>query len=112
MEKLYWSDKLAFNNDKIDNQHKEIFELVNEMIETEKLFPKSEKFAEILSKLTDYGRYHFKTEEALMQSSTYPNFNEHFKEHQEYIYQVAMFNVNFKDGDYTEPAVVLTYVRN
>ena len=112
MKKLVWSDKFLFNNIKIDNQHKEIFELINEIIELEKLSPGSEKFTEVLSKLTIYGKSHFKDEEALMHNLAYPYFQEHFEEHQDYIYCVAMFNVNFKDKNHTHPEEVLSYVKN
>ena len=110
VEKLVWSEKLTLYNEEIDSQHKMIFNLVNEVIEVDRLHPKSDYFAMILSKLTDYGMEHFKEEEKLMQILNYPKYIEHRKEHLNYVYQVAMFNLNFKNVNYSEPIRVVEFV--
>lgn len=110
-EKLIWTEDVSMYNAKLDEQHKYIFELVNQIIEIERLYPKSEQFAEILSKISDYGLQHFRMEESLMQELQYPKLDEHKKDHNRYLHSVAMFNINFKDVNHTDPASVLRFVR-
>ncbi len=111
IEKLTWTDNLTMYNAKLDDQHKEIFQLVNQIIELEELYPKSEKFAAILSKISDYGLAHFRTEENYMKDIGYAHTDKHIEEHRNYLFQVAMFNTNFKQKDFTKPEVVLKFLR-
>jgi hemerythrin len=98
------------HNIKIDEEHTQIFDLVNLLIDTDELHPRSERFAHLLSELTDYGMKHFKHEECLMVEWKYPFLEEHRRDHFDYIYRIALFNTNFKSHDYTEPEVVLQFV--
>jgi len=110
-EVLEWTNSITLYNDKLDEQHKELFDLINQIITQERIEPMSEDFAIILSKISDYGLEHFKTEEKLMQDLNYPHLDKHRKEHREYIYHVALFNTNFKSKNYTEPAKVVKFVK-
>ena len=112
IEKLEWSEKIMIHDHSIDNDHKKIFNLINEIIEMEELYPRSENLAIILSQLSDYGLRHFKKEEKLMERLGYPNIEKHRKSHLEYIYKVSMFNLNFKEANCTEPAAVIKFIRD
>jgi hemerythrin-like metal-binding protein len=113
-ENLVWTERLTMFNEKLDLQHKKLFNYINEIIEIEKLYPKSERFAEVLSNITDYGLEHFKTEERLMFDYGYPKqlFEKHRNEHKDYFYRVAMFNTNFREPKYTEPIVVINFLKD
>lgn len=110
-EKLVWSDNLTMYNRTVDQQHIKLFEMVNEILDHERLYPKSEQFAIILSNISDYGLEHFRTEEQYMREIGYPNVDEHAKEHRKYLFNVAMFNTNFKDVNHTDPKTVLRFVK-
>ncbi|KAB2869125.1 MAG: bacteriohemerythrin [Bacteroidales bacterium] len=112
VEKLVWTESLTLYNNSIDNQHKRLFDLVNEVIDTDQIYPRTEKFAQILSKLTDYGLEHFAHEEALMQKLNYPGLQEHKKDHLNYIYEVSMFNLNFREANCTDPKIVVKFMRD
>lgn len=112
IEKLVWTESLTLFNNTIDNQHKRLFDLVNEVIDVDLIYPRTERFAQILSKLTDYGLEHFEHEEALMQKLNYPKFNEHKKDHLNYVYEISMFNLNFRGVNSTDPKVVLKFIRD
>lgn len=112
IKKLVWSEKLTLLDATIDNQHKNIFNLINEIIDTDQLYPKSDKFAKTLSQLSDYGLIHFQSEETLMKKLNYPKFTEHKMDHLNYIYKVSMFNLNFRDVNHTQPRIVLKFIRD
>ncbi len=112
IKKLVWSEKLTLLDATIDNQHKNIFNLINDIIDTDQLYPKSDKFAKTLSQLSDYGLIHFQSEEELMKKLNYPKFAEHKTDHLNYIYKVSMFNLNFRDVNHTQPRIVLKFIRD
>ena len=111
---LIWTEKLSMFNEKLDTQHKTLFGYINQIIQLEELYPKSGQFAEILSKITDYGLEHFKSEERLMIDMHYPKayFDLHQAEHKNYIFEVAMFNTNFMQPGHTEPKEVINFLKS
>lgn len=111
VQKLVWSEELTLYNEEIDSQHRMIFNLVNEIVEADRLHPKSDYFAQVLSRLTDYGIVHFREEEKLMQLMNYPEYLQHKQSHLDYIYKIAMFNINFKNVECSDPEEVVEYVR-
>jgi len=94
-EELLWTNELLINIESIDNQHKKIFNIINEFIGASRSNPSNDRFAELLSKLTDHGLAHFKEEEKYMSAHSYPKLKEHVRYHKQYIHKVAMLNVEF-----------------
>ena len=113
LSKLVWTKELSMFNKTLDNQHKTLFIYINEIIQLEELTPKSGLFAEVLSRISNYGLEHFKTEERLMIQMDYPKaiFARHKAEHKSYLYKVAMFNTNFLQAGYTEPDEVIDFLK-
>ena len=66
-----WSDELSVGVEEIDEQHKVLVGLVNEMHEAIHQRHGSEVVQEILAKLADYTRIHFAVEESLMRILNY-----------------------------------------
>lgn len=111
---LVWTDKLTMYNAKLDYQHQTLFKYINEIIEVEQITPRSKQFAEILSKITDYGLEHFKEEERLMLDFGFPHdlLQDHVQQHRDYTYQVAMFNTRFYLPNSSNPADVISFLRD
>lgn len=66
VEKALWTDEYATGNETIDGQHKQLFEIFNNLVDA--LFVTGEaelKAQETLIKLVDYMQFHFIDEEAL-----------------------------------------------
>jgi hemerythrin len=93
--KINWSNELSIGNVDIDNVHSRLIEIYNDLVEHAETNGNREKFAVILSKMTDYSLIHFKKEEAYMQAMSFPELAKHRGFHRDYIYRVAMFNVDF-----------------
>lgn len=75
---LQWSDNLRIGVDEIDSQHKNLFEILNR---TENLKNDSRAYNEILSSLESYVVDHFTSEENLMLTSRYPDYEKHRTQH-------------------------------
>jgi hemerythrin len=77
-----WSDELSVGIEEIDNQHKVLVELVNEMHEAIHQRHGSDAVRGVLSKLADYTRIHFAVEESLMRILGYPGYDTHKEQHE------------------------------
>ena len=84
-----WSDELSVGVEEIDEQHKVLVGLVNEMHEAIHQRHGSEVVREILGKLADYTRIHFAVEESLMRILGYPGYEEHKEQHEELLAHVV-----------------------
>ncbi|TIH12326.1 hypothetical protein D0S45_18490 [Marinifilum sp. JC120] len=81
MSKIEWHDGLNLGIKEIDEQHKALIGMVNEVLEA---FEKGEEDASIdslLSKLKEYTVYHFNAEEQYMEKIGYPQISEHRQKH-------------------------------
>ncbi len=79
-----WSDQLLTGNEIIDKQHKEIFELAAQLIESEKTVKIELESNRILEYLEDYCDRHFSAEEALQIKCGYPGYEAHKKMHESF----------------------------
>ena len=98
MEYIKWKEDLSVGLESIDNQHKELFRLINAFYNS--LAANSGKAA-ILQAIIDMEKYttvHFTEEEAMMRQANYPHFAEHRKQHQGFIETVADFRARYEEG--------------
>ncbi len=88
-EKLLWDDRYKLGIDTIDEQHKQLFSLVDRLYTLSDNSTK-EKLKSILSELSVYMSNHFKDEEGYMISIGYPELEEHKLLHQYLIDKLAL----------------------
>lgn len=110
LERLRWSDELSFGNVNVDRDHKKLIEIYNDLVDLIELDKNREEFAIILSKLTDYTLSHFRKEEDYMQKFSYPELSEHKNHHVDFMYEVAMFNVDLLSSNPPEPKSIIKFV--
>jgi hemerythrin len=86
-----WKEIYSVNNPNIDNEHKKLFDIAQEaFIEVEPTL-KTRKIKEVLTKLYDYMKTHFKHEEEYMAQISYPHIEDHKKLHIEIIHSINTF---------------------
>jgi len=93
-KKKIWTNELSIGNTGIDNDHKKLIEIINNLVDMIELGGSREEFAKILTDMTDYSLKHLKKEEIYMEEFDYPKLTEHKISHREYIFKVAMYNVD------------------
>ena len=98
-KQINWSEDLSIGNNDIDEVHKNLIDIYNELIVYIETKENRDKFALILSKMTDYCLMHFKKEEEYMKKLGFPDFKMHKNYHKDYIYKVAMYNIDLKGID-------------
>ncbi|MBF0612449.1 MAG: hemerythrin family protein [Magnetococcales bacterium] len=89
MVQMEWSDKLSVGVTLIDEDHKKLVAMVNELFSACFAGVGDEVVTSILAKVIDYTHYHFSREEALLRELNSPDLEKQMKEHSYLIQQVT-----------------------
>ena len=92
---LTWEDKYSVGIKEIDEQHKGLFDIINELYEAIKRNKNKEILTDIINKLVKYTEVHFDAEELLMSLYKYPELDEHKKQHGKFTAKIIEFRDNF-----------------
>lgn len=90
-EKIEWSDEYLLGIPEIDNQHKKLVSLANDLYDVIAGSPENYKInmSRVLKKLTDYTEYHFSSEEEFMRRYEYAGVDFHKVAHDGFINEVV-----------------------
>lgn len=110
MEMIQWEESYSVGNQLIDTQHKKLLEMINLMIEYEEARVDSEIISELLSRMTEYARYHFEAEESYMEQITYPHLENHKEEHKQFRLKVGAFCQKTMSRDPSVPEKILQFL--
>jgi len=103
-----WHDSYSVGIDTIDDDHKKLLGMINQLQTAAHYKTDKTSIEEILNGLVDYTQYHFTREEGMMRESEYPDFDEHKKQHEEMISQVNKFVDEYRiDGTKTIEEVAM-----
>ncbi len=112
MEKIIWNESFSVGIREIDAQHKELIRMINELIEMKDAKVDSETISDILTKMTQYAVYHFKTEEQYMRDYDYPEYSLHKEKHTEFKKRTVAFCMDTMAYKETIPTEILSYLKN
>jgi len=99
MPLITWDDSIALNISEIDNQHKQLVNIINEMFDALKDARGNEVIDDILKRLVDYTNYHFMTEERYFDQFRYSESEHHKEEHRYLVEQVNEFKKAYDRGE-------------
>jgi len=85
---MLWQEKYETGNTQVDEEHKEIFKLVQKVIDAT-FEDRGKKIETIIDFLAGYTIKHFEHEERLMLESSYPDINIHKKQHADFLDEVV-----------------------
>jgi hemerythrin len=111
---IKWEDRYSVGINLIDDQHKELIHLTNELYqgclagngEAEGFFFKT------IRGVLDYTKFHFSTEEKLMENVRYPHYAEHKKQHEDFVVQVLNDVKSFQEGKKFVPNNFVRYLKD
>jgi hemerythrin len=99
-EVVTWSDSYSVGINLIDEQHKGLLDLVNDLFNhstgnrNEELF----YFKEVIQTVVEYIKTHLSTEEKLLAAVKFPDYTIHKKVHDEFTLEVIKSAKNFESG--------------
>lgn len=82
---LNWSENLAVGVKNIDSQHKEIFNRLNRLFDACSNNKAKQEVQHLVEFLEFYVSEHFKDEEELQRTSSYPEYSAHINEHKKFM---------------------------
>lgn len=83
-KKLEWDEKYSVGVEEIDNQHKRMFEVINELLDAIDSNSTEEHLGHIIESLVQYKIFHFETEEKYFKEFNYDGEEEHKMRHREF----------------------------
>lgn len=107
-----WSEELSVGIQEIDEQHKILVDLLNQLYGAIITRTDSSVIGDILDELTEYTIIHFAVEESLMRILDYPDYVEHKKQHEELANQVVDLKNKFKKNEVSIGMEMLNFLRN
>ncbi|MBE9536162.1 MAG: hemerythrin family protein [Proteobacteria bacterium] len=110
MEKIIWNESFSVGVLELDKQHKKLLKMLNKIIEAKNISVDSEAISDVLTEMTKYAEYHFKTEERYMIKYNYPNYAIHENEHKEFLRQTANFCIDVTEHKESTPTEILSYL--
>ncbi|WP_407354939.1 bacteriohemerythrin [Methanolobus sp. WCC5] len=112
MALITWSDKYSVQIKEIDDQHKVLVGMINDLHDAMKQAKSKEASLEIINKMAEYTKYHFSTEEKYMKRYAYPDYSEHKLEHEKFIENVLKFKEDYEKGKAGISYDILNFLKN
>jgi hemerythrin len=98
MALIVWNDSYSVKVKEMDDQHRKLIDMINELHDAMKVGKGKEVIGKVLTGLTDYTRRHFASEESLMKLHGYPAYEEQKKAHNQLIIQVVEIQKKYNEG--------------
>jgi hemerythrin-like metal-binding protein len=93
-----WNDTYSVSVKQMDDQHRRLFDLINEFYEGIARKKTKESVEKMLQGLLDYTRYHFGDEEKLMLENNYLGYKEQKTQHDYFIATVLDYQKRIAEG--------------
>ncbi|HCL82259.1 MAG TPA: hemerythrin [Nitrospiraceae bacterium] len=98
MALIVWNEKFSVNVKEIDEQHKKLFNMINDLDDAINAHRTTQVLSKTLDDMINYTVTHFGIEENYMKDSDYPEFPEHKKAHDEFTFKVKRLQKDFAAG--------------
>lgn len=112
MKLIEWTEKYELGIKEIDNQHKGLVILINELFELMSQGKAKNHLEDIFNHLTDYTKKHFFAEEKLMIKYAYTGYDEHKAEHKIFIEKLGELKTDFANGKTTISLEILNFLKD
>jgi hemerythrin len=107
MNKITWKKEYNIGHEEIDDQHKNIVELINKLDES----ASPEISTSIISQVNGYVRHHLNYEEELLKTLDYPGFEQHKELHIHYSKEISNLTIKATFLDDFAPAQLLEFLK-
>jgi hemerythrin len=110
MPLINWNDTLSVNVNEIDQQHKNLIRMINELNDAMKQGKGRTVIGKIIKDMIDYTTTHFKTEEGYFDRFGYPEAAGHKREHALFVEKVSAFSKGFEEEKLSLSIEVLDFL--
>lgn len=109
---INWDNSYSVGVAIIDNQHKRLVNIVNELNDALGAGKGKDVLSKVLFELVQYVNTHFKTEEEYMVKYSYDEYEQHRYEHEKLTDEVKRFYEDFNNGKAVLSIQIMNFLRN
>jgi len=109
---VLWNEKYNTGINEIDDQHKKLVNILNELYESFVDRTTNEKLKKVIQEMTAYTEYHFGVEEKYFKKFNYSGANEHIAEHQVFVQKVKTFQEDMELGKVSVTFQLMNFLRS
>ena len=106
-----WDEKYSVGIQVIDDQHKEIFRILDKLYSLLKEGKPENLLRGIIPELENYTIFHFQKEEAYFKRFNYADSDEHISEHKEFIRRINEIKLDIEQGRSTIGFDLMIYLK-
>lgn len=110
MTLITWNETLSVGVGQFDREHMKMIDMINMLHAAMKEGKGKEILARILDDLSNYTRTHFETEEKVLKQNGYPDFENHKKQHDKLVLEVAKIVKNYHNDNKPLPAHIMQFL--
>lgn len=109
---ISWDESLSVGISTIDEHHRYLFDLVNDLIEVVANKLGARELGRVLKALGQYAMVHFMAEERMMQQYNYPRLHIQIQQHHIFLERMKEFNEELHQNPLIAQFEILVYLRN
>lgn len=107
-----WNDSYSVKVRRLDDEHKQLFSIINQLHEGMKAGRGKDVMQNVLNQLLCYTEQHFTDEEALLRLTEYAWINAHTALHQQFVNKIKSLRQDFQSGATPISVEMLEFLRN
>jgi len=107
-----WDDNLSVGIDTIDEHHRYLFDLINDLYEVVSKKRGAREVARLIKATDAYAKVHFRSEEKMMQHYNYQGIDNQEQQHHEFEAKIREFYEELHDNPLVAQFDVLSYLRD
>ena len=107
-----WNDSYSVKVEKLDAQHKNVFEMINNLADAMRKGQGASAIQPTLTRLMEHLRIHIEDEEKLMRRTGYPELAAHQEEHRLYLLRLGRFKTDLEKTGNEDTVALLRILRD
>lgn len=107
-----WNDKYSVSVGEMDNQHKKLIDILNNLYDSMQQGQSGSALSRIVGDLLNYTRQHFSAEERIMQQHNYPKYDAQKKEHEFFIEKIKKYQEDLDSGKTSFSVDMSVFLKN
>ncbi|MBU7007425.1 bacteriohemerythrin [Phosphitispora fastidiosa] len=112
MSYISWDDKFITGIRLIDDQHKALVQLINNLHDAMMIGKGKQAVSKVIQELVDYTVSHFSTEEKFMIKYSYPWMLPHRSEHKKFVDKVSEFQKGYNEGKMSLSIEIMNFLKD
>jgi hemerythrin len=112
MSLVKWTDRYSVGVEEIDNQHKQLVSLLNDLFNAMRVGQANAVLGGIINQMIRYAQIHFATEEKYFDEFGFEFAADHKAEHQQFVEKVVDFKREFDKGNIVLSMKVFNFLKS